>query len=244
MPQDFTGQVIAVSGAASGIGLATSQLLYSYGAKLSVTDVRQEALYSVIPRIIGSDPYSESERGPASTDEIQTTKDIQALPASGKAMPQSLGTDGKHPIVYEDDRLIAVLTDVRSSEQVNNWIDVTMHKFGQLNACANMAGITSRAAGKLNLSELTDQDWAFMMDVNLTGVFYAMRAQIKAMENVAARSSGTFRGSIVNASSIYGIEGHAKSSDYSAAKHGVVGLSRSAAKEVGGEGIRVNCIAP
>lgn len=110
--------------------------------------------------------------------------------------------------------------------------------------CANMAGVTSRAAGKLNMSELTDQEWDFMISVNLTGVFYAMRAQIKAMEQLAKGSSETFKGSIVNASSIYGIEGKAKSSDYSTAKHGVVGLSRSVAKEVGGNGIRVNCIAP
>ncbi|ORY15016.1 hypothetical protein BCR34DRAFT_478639, partial [Clohesyomyces aquaticus] len=110
-----------------------------------------------------------------------------------------------------------------------------------LDGAANMAGVTSRGARIKDLSEFTDEEWGFIMGVNLTGAFYAMRAQIKEMEAGGVVHVGT---SIVNAGSIYGIEGKAKSSDYSATKHGVVGLSRIAAKEVGGKHIRVNCVAP
>lgn len=73
------------------------------------------------------------------------------------------------------------------------------------------------------------------MDVNLKGLMHCMRAQL----NVIADN-----GSIVNAASIAGLEGFKYNSAYSASKHGVIGLSRSAAKEAGEQGVRVNCIAP
>ena len=74
-----------------------------------------------------------------------------------------------------------------------------------------------------------------MVGVNLTGIFYAMRAQLRAMKGP---------GSIVNASSTAGLEGYAQNANYTASKHGVIGITRSAAKEVGKKGIRVNAIAP
>src|SRR5205823_11343081 len=86
----------------------------------------------------------------------------------------------------------------------------------------------------------SDEDWLSNIDINLNGTFYSMRAELRIME----KSTGKVNGSIVNASSIYGIQGKACSSDYAAAKHGVVGLTRSVAKEFGGKGIRVNCVAP
>jgi NAD(P)-dependent dehydrogenase (short-subunit alcohol dehydrogenase family) len=80
-----------------------------------------------------------------------------------------------------------------------------------------------------------DKNWDFMLSVNLTGVMHCLRAQIPHL---------CFGGSIVNAASILGIQGAAGSAAYSASKHGVVGLTRSSAKEVGKKGIRVNAIAP
>lgn len=79
------------------------------------------------------------------------------------------------------------------------------------------------------------EEWDFVMDVNLKGLMHCMRKELGVMAN---------NGSIVNAASIAGIQGFAKNAAYSASKHGVIGLSRSAAKEVGQQGIRVNCIAP
>ena len=74
-----------------------------------------------------------------------------------------------------------------------------------------------------------------MVGVNLTGVFYCMRAEVRAMAGP---------GSIVNAASVAGLEGYALNANYTASKHGVVGLTRSGAKEVGKRNIRVNAIAP
>jgi len=71
--------------------------------------------------------------------------------------------------------------------------------------------------------------------VNLTGVFYCMRAQLRVMKGP---------GSIVNAASTAGLEGYANNANYTTSKHGVIGLRRSGAKEVGKKGIRVNAVAP
>jgi len=74
-----------------------------------------------------------------------------------------------------------------------------------------------------------------LIRVNLTGVFYCMRAELRVM---------TGPGSIVNAASIASLEGYANNANYTASKHGVAGLTRSGAKEVGQKNIRVNAVAP
>lgn len=222
MPFDFAGKVIAITGAASGIGFATAQHLYSCGANLSLTDVRKEALEAAIDILLG-----------------EPSEDLKAKSADRKTLPNPGGQEMQSALVYSDARILAATTNVASSSQVNDWIEQTVQKFGKLDGAANMAGVSSRAAGIHPITEVSDEDWQFMIDINLTGVFYCMRAELRAMEKC-----GTAKGSIVNASSIYGIEGKACSTDYSAAKHGVVGLTRSVAKEFGGKGIRVNCVAP
>lgn len=130
------------------------------------------------------------------------------------------------------------MIDVRKSKEVDSWIDKTVSKFGALDGAANLAGVVGKHIGIHSITDLSDEEWSFVMDINITGVFYALRAQLRAMQ---ALGNG---GSIVNAASTAGIEGNAKNANYSAAKHGVIGLSRSAAKEVGEFGIRVNAIAP
>ncbi|KAF2657159.1 NAD(P)-binding protein [Lophiostoma macrostomum CBS 122681] len=192
MPFDFKDKVIAISGAASGIGFATAEYLYQAGAILSLSDARSDALVAAVERIL-----------------------------------------------HQEDRILAMKVNVASSAQVNSWISQTVESFQRLDGAANMAGVSSRAVGIHPITEVSDEDWQFNIDINLSGVFYCMRAQLQAMQKC-----GTERGSIVNASSIYGIAGKACSTDYSAAKHGVVGLTRSVAKEFGGKGIRVNCVAP
>jgi NAD(P)-dependent dehydrogenase (short-subunit alcohol dehydrogenase family) len=85
------------------------------------------------------------------------------------------------------------------------------------------------------VSELDDEQWHLIMAVNLTGMMYCLRAQLQNIQD---------SGSIVCVSSIQGMQGFAKHAAYSASKHGVVGLVRSAAKEVGERNIRVNAVTP
>ncbi|KIW04591.1 uncharacterized protein PV09_04339 [Verruconis gallopava] len=237
-PQDFTGKVIAISGAASGIALATAQYIYSLGGSVSITDVRREALAEAAKRIRGSD-YATYEIDPAKvatvTKEIRGTSDGDVAVAAPPSDAAELETG--------DGRVFAIVTDVRSSEQVDRWIARTVERFGRLDGAANLAGVVGRHIGEGTILDITDADWAFMTSINLSGVFFALRAQIRAMK--ALIEAGTMTGaSIVNAASTAGIEGNSMNSDYSAAKHGVVGLSRSMAKEWGHLNIRCNAISP
>ncbi|KAF1981116.1 3-oxoacyl-reductase [Aulographum hederae CBS 113979] len=125
--------------------------------------------------------------------------------------------------------------DVREGKQVDDWIAKTVEKLGKLDGAVNFAGVIPKCINIERVEDLNDEDWKFVIDVNLTGVMNCMRAQIKSMNN---------KGSIINASSIAGLAGFPKNAAYTAAKHGVIGLTRSAAKEVGDREIRVNCIAP
>ncbi|KAF2245902.1 NAD(P)-binding protein [Trematosphaeria pertusa] len=233
MPFDFTGKIIAVSGAASGIGFATAQYLYSAGASLSLTDVREDALKAATERLV-------TAPSPTTDKQLQAkSADRSTLPGAVNAKPDS------STIVHDAPRLLAMTANVANSAHVDAWIARTVEKFAKLDGAANMAGVSSRAAGVHPITEVSDEDWAFNIDINLTGTFYCMRAQLRAVQTSSAGSgNGKTNASIVNASSIYGIQGKACSADYSAAKHGVVGLTRSVAKEFGGKGIRVNCVAP
>jgi len=234
-PQDFTGKVIALSGAASGIALATAQYLYSLGASVSITDVRRSALEEAIKTISGSDfkKYDiDTKNAFANTNEIQGQAD------GDKAIKVDNPT-----IETGNDRIFAIVTDVRSSEQVDRWINGTVEKFGRLDGAANLAGVVGKHIGTGTILDMTDEDWAFMIGINLTGVFHAVRAQIRVMKALAEKGVIS-HASIVNAASTAGIEAGPTNSDYSAAKHGVVGLSRSMAKEWGHLNIRCNAVAP
>lgn len=235
MPPNFQGKVICVSGAASGIGFITAKYLYSCGATLSIADIRQDALDAAVLQITdtSSDATAPQDCAKDLQGELQHSRDIRAI---AEGADSGVASEKK---LEGSERVLAVVTDVRSSAQVDAWVESTVQKFGRLDGAANLAGVVGRGIGTMKLTEMTDKDWDFMTSINLTGVFYAVRAQIRAMEKL-----GTPAGSIVNAASTAGIEGNAFNADYSAAKHGVVGLSRSAAKEWGDKNIRVNCVAP
>ena len=184
------GKVIAITGGASGIGLATAHLLASRGASVSLADISSDTL----------------------------AKAVQSISATGAS---ALGT----------------VTNVTDRTQVEHFIDETVKKFGRLDGAANLAGVTGRNIGVTGVEDIEDDDWDFVLGVNLTGTMYCMRAQLRRMEG---------GGSIVNAASVAGLVGRRLNAAYAASKHGVIGLSRSAAREVGDKDrrMRVNCIAP
>ncbi|KAF2489788.1 3-oxoacyl-reductase [Lophium mytilinum] len=132
-------------------------------------------------------------------------------------------------------KVLSTVVDVRSSAAVNSWIAKTVEAFGQLDGAVNLAGVVPKVINKERVQDLNDEDWNFVLDVNLHGVMYCMRAQLAQMKD---------KGSMVNAASICGVIGFPKNAAYTASKHAVIGLSRTAAKEVGEREIRINCIAP
>ncbi|KAK2739407.1 hypothetical protein FQN55_009480 [Onygenales sp. PD_40] len=141
------------------------------------------------------------------------------------------------------DVLLATVVDVGSASQVNDWIDATVAKFGRLDGAANMAGVIGKHHGIRNLADQDDDQWDLLVRVNLTGVMYCMRAQLRAIAKKGDAGEGKGKGSIVNAASIQGVIGFEKHAAYSATKHGVIGLSKSTAREVAPD-VRVNCVAP
>ena len=187
-------KVIVVTGAASGMGLATAIGLFVRGADLSISDISEEGL----------------------------EKAVSAMNAAAT----SKGTSNT---------IITTVVDIRDSDQVDHWIAKTVKHFGRLDGAANVAGVIGKNYGVHKLTELSNEEWDFIHGTNLRGLFYCMRAELRVMAN---------GGSLVNCSSVTGLEGHAKNAAYSASKHGVIGLTRSAANEVGERGIRVNVIAP
>jgi NAD(P)-dependent dehydrogenase (short-subunit alcohol dehydrogenase family) len=126
------------------------------------------------------------------------------------------------------------VADVSDPVAAQAIVDFAVSSFGALHIGVNNAGI---GGDQMPIADLPVDVWRSVLSVNLDGVFYCMRAQIPAM----IASGG---GSIVNMSSILGSVGFAGASAYVASKHGVVGLTRTAAIEYGQQGIRINAIAP
>ncbi|KAF2713315.1 ABA4 protein [Pleomassaria siparia CBS 279.74] len=182
-------KVVAITGGASGIGLATAHLLASRGASLSLADVSESGLEAA-------------------------SKTIRA----------------KHNI-----EILTFTLDVRKPEQVDFWIAETVSRFGKLDGAANIAGVIPKNIGVGGIAEMEVEEWDFVIGVNLTGVMHCMRAQMRVIAD---------GGSIVNASSIAGLIGRPNNAAYAASKHGVIGLTKSAAKEIGVRGVRVNSFAP
>jgi NAD(P)-dependent dehydrogenase (short-subunit alcohol dehydrogenase family) len=127
-----------------------------------------------------------------------------------------------------------VETDVSKAEAAKKLVETAVKEYGRLDIAVNNAGIGGPTAP---VGEYPIDGWDRIIAINLSGVFYGMRHQIPAM----LRSGG---GAIVNMASVAGMVGLAQASGYTAAKHGVVGLTRTAAVEYGTKGIRVNAVGP
>jgi NAD(P)-dependent dehydrogenase (short-subunit alcohol dehydrogenase family) len=130
--------------------------------------------------------------------------------------------------------MIFVRSDAGSPEDNEELVKAAVDRFGALHIACNNAGI----GGDLKpVGELPIDSWDRVVRINLSGVFYGMHAQIPRMLEAGG-------GAIVNIASILGQVGTAGASGYVAAKHGVVGLTRTAALEYSAQGIRVNAVGP
>src|SRR2546426_8008700 len=127
-----------------------------------------------------------------------------------------------------------VRSDVRHEAEIRSLVDKTVARFGRLDAAVNCAG-TEGTPGPV--TEQTAQSYAATFDTNVLGTLLSMKHELRAMLPQGS-------GSIVNVSSAYGSVGAAGASVYVASKHAVEGLTKSAALEVAGTGVRVNVVAP
>jgi NAD(P)-dependent dehydrogenase (short-subunit alcohol dehydrogenase family) len=127
-----------------------------------------------------------------------------------------------------------IACDVSQPAQSQMLVERTVARYGRLDVACNNAGIGGPTAA---LVDYPLEGWAKVLDINLSGVFFGMQQQIAAM----LKTGG---GAIVNTASVLGAVGLPGSPAYTAAKHGVVGLTQVAAIEYGRQGIRVNAVGP
>jgi len=145
---------------------------------------------------------------------------------SGKSVAEKIATDGGVASFFE--------VDVSVPEQAAAMVKYAVDTYGRLDVAVNNAGI---GGAQSPTGEHPIDDWKKVIDVNLNGVFFGLRYQIPAM----LESGG---GSIVNMASILGSVGFANSPAYVAAKHAVVGLTKTAALEYSAQGVRINSVGP
>jgi NAD(P)-dependent dehydrogenase (short-subunit alcohol dehydrogenase family) len=132
------------------------------------------------------------------------------------------------------DRTIAVHADVTDPESVEQMVAATVERFGALDWACNVAGVSN---DQKPFTDHTLAEWQRVIDVDLTGVFLCMQAELRRMVTQN-------RGAIVNVSSGAGVVPAPGQPQYTAAKHGVLGLTKQAAQEYARAGIRVNAVLP
>jgi (+)-trans-carveol dehydrogenase len=166
--------------------------------------------------------------------------DIIALDICGQidSAPYPLGTENDlaqtvKDVEALDQRIVASRADVRSYDELKSAVDRGVQELGRLDIVSANAGITSIG----RMEEMPERTWQDVIDVNLTGVWHTAKATIKHL-----RAAGG--GSMIITNSVCGLKGMPNIGHYVAAKHGLVGLMRSLAVELGPDDIRVNCVHP
>ncbi|MBP2663008.1 MAG: fabG 3 [Firmicutes bacterium] len=136
-------------------------------------------------------------------------------------------------ITSDGGQAIAVQADVADNGAVEALVKKTIETYGKIDILVNNAGITRDAL----LMRMKDEDWDAVLNTNLKGIFYCTKAVAKIM--MKQRS-----GRIINMTSVVGITGNGGQANYAAAKAGVIGFTKSMAKELASRGITVNAVAP
>ncbi|MBO7223093.1 MAG: 3-oxoacyl-[acyl-carrier-protein] reductase [Kiritimatiellae bacterium] len=168
----------------------------------------------------------------------------------GRAICEKLAKDGVENIVVCDVKAewceetveavkalganaVAMEINVAEGASIDAGVEAIIKQFGAIDICVNNAGITRDGL----LMRMTEEDWDSVLDINLKGAFLMTKAVSRHM--LRAR-----KGSIVNIASVVGLMGNAGQCNYSASKGGLVALTKSAARELGARGVRVNAVAP
>ena len=146
---------------------------------------------------------------------------------------QTSAEESAHKLAEVGAKSLSVRTDVSKSEDAESLVTHCVETFGGLDILVNNAGITRDSL----LIRMNEADWDSVIAVNLKGTYNCLRAAAKVM--IKKRS-----GRIINIASVVGLIGNVGQANYTASKAGVVGLTKTAAKELGSRGIQVNAVAP
>ena len=136
-------------------------------------------------------------------------------------------------IISNGDKASAYSCDISDNEQFNNIVTDIFKEYGSIDILVNNAGITNDTL----LMRMSDDQWDSVLNINLKGSFTCTRSVIKYMMKKKS-------GRIINITSIVGLTGNAGQANYAASKAGLIGMTKSIAKEVASRGITANCIAP